>query len=137
MLRTQKWCIDLCVKKLVTFQAEALDSCQKRWTMSPTYVQNREPFGAPSFAQALSQVSRYVACVQTCGVQWIGLQFRFPIIWLPKKNYTPSYIVPDGWWKEFLLSEGYKVSGTDMVEEYDLAQLHEDDNHSNLDLWKW
>lgn len=27
MLRTQKWCIDLCVKQLFTFQAKALDSC--------------------------------------------------------------------------------------------------------------
>lgn len=27
MLRTQKWCIDLCVKQLFTFQAKAPDSC--------------------------------------------------------------------------------------------------------------
>ena len=75
MLKTQKWCIDLYVKKLVTFQAEALDSCQKMWTMSPTSFWNREPFGAPNFARALSRVPRYVACIQTCRVWWIGIRF--------------------------------------------------------------
>lgn len=58
MLKTQKWCIDLYVKQLVTFQAEALDSCQKMLMMSPTFVRNREPFGARNFARALSRVTR-------------------------------------------------------------------------------
>ena len=65
MLRTLKWCIDHCVTKKVMFQDEALDSFQKRLMMSPTSVQNREPFGAPNFSQALSRVPRYVVCIQT------------------------------------------------------------------------
>lgn len=80
MLKTQKWCIDLCVKKLVRFQAEILDSSQKMWGMSPTSVRNREPFEAPNFARALSRVSRYVACIQTCGVRWMGIRFQHPVI---------------------------------------------------------
>lgn len=63
MLKTQKWCLDLCVIQLVTFQDEALDCCQKRWMMSPTAVRNKEPFGAPNFARVLLKVPRYVACV--------------------------------------------------------------------------
>lgn len=50
MVRTQRWCLDLYVKQLTTFQKEALDYCQRRWMMSPTAVRNREPFGTPNFA---------------------------------------------------------------------------------------
>lgn len=80
MLRTQKWCLDLCVKKLTTFQDEALDIFQKRWMMSPTAFWNKEPFGAPNFARVLPKVPRYVECVQTCGVRWMGIRFQFPLI---------------------------------------------------------
>jgi len=134
MLRTQRWCINLCVKQTVTFQDEALESCQKWWMMSPTSFRNRELFRALNFAQALSRVPRYVACVQTCGVWWMGIWFRFPVIWLPAEHYTPAYNVPDDWWKEFLLSKGYKVPRIDMEEEYDLVHLHEGHNRSNPDL---
>lgn len=73
MLKTQKWCIDLYVKQLVMFHSKALDSYYNRWMMSPTSVWNKEPFGAPNFTQELSMVPRYVACNQTCGVQWMGI----------------------------------------------------------------
>jgi len=55
----------------------------------------------------------------------MGIRFQFPIIWLPAENYTPMYNVLADWWKELLLLDGFKVPGTKMVVEYDLAQLHE------------
>jgi len=39
------------------------------------------------------------------------------------ENYTPAYNVLGDWWKEVLLSKGFKVPGIEMVEEYDLDQL--------------
>jgi len=105
------------------FQVEALDSYQKRWMMPPTSVRNREPFGAPNFARPLSRVPRYVACIQTCGVQWMGIQFQYPILWMLAKHYTPAYNVPNDWWNEVLLLEGFNVPGTEMAKKYDLAQL--------------
>ena len=41
------------------------------------------------------------------------------------ENYTPSYNVLGNWWKVIILSEGFKVLGIEMDEEYDLAQLQE------------
>ena len=67
----------------------------------------------------------------------MGLRFRFPIVWLPAEHYTPSYNVPDDWWKDFLLSIGYKPLGSYMAEEYDLTQLHVDYIRSNPHLRKW
>jgi len=80
MVRKQIWCLDLCVNQLTTFQKEALNCCQRRWMMSPTTVQEREPFGAPNFACVLNRVLKYVACVQTCGSRWMGLQFQVHVL---------------------------------------------------------
>ena len=33
MLATEKWCADLCVRQVVDFRVEALDSCQRRWML--------------------------------------------------------------------------------------------------------
>jgi len=67
----------------------------------------------------------------------MGIQFKFPIIWLPAEDYTPAYNVPGDWWKDVLLTEGYKPPRTHMVDEYDLVQLHADYNCSNTDMQKW
>lgn len=115
MLRTENWCLDLCVKQLVTFQDEALNCYQKRWMMSPITFRNMEPFWAPNFVRVLSRVPRYVACVRTCGVQWMGIHFKFSTIWLTEENYTPAYNVSKDCQKEVLLSDGFNVPGIEMA----------------------
>ena len=76
--------------------------------LSSSAVRDREPFGAPNFARALERVPCFVACIQTCGVQWMGLRFHFPLIWLPAEKYTDAYNVSPYWWKDVVLREGYK-----------------------------
>ena len=53
----------------------------------------------------------------------MGIQLQFPIIWFAVEDHTLAYNVSSDWWKEVLLSEGFKVPGIEMVKEYDLAQL--------------
>ena len=134
MLATQRWFTNLCVRQIVTFQDEALDSCQRRWMMSSSAIRSQEPFGAPNFAWALERVPCFVACIQTYGVWWMGLRFQFPLIWLPAEHYTPTYNVSNDWWKDVLLTKGYMSLGTNMAEEYDLAHLHTDHSRSNPDI---
>ena len=134
MLRTQRWCLDLWINQLTVSQKEALDCFQRRWMMLPTAVRNREPFGVPNFAWALPRIPRYVACVQTCGIRWMGLQFQYLVIWLTAEVYTPTCNVPAYWWKEVLLSYRFRVPGTEMALEYNLAGLHEAHSLQNLDL---
>ena len=64
----------------------------------------------------------------------MGLRFQYPILWLPTKVYTPAHNVPADWWKEVLLSDRFKVPGTEMTLEYDLAGLHEAHRLHNPDL---
>lgn len=62
------------------------------------------------------------------------LRFWFPITWLLVDQYTPAYVVDEDWWKEVLITYGYKLLGTEMAAKYDLAQLHVDHNNFNPDL---
>ena len=102
--------------------------------LSYLVVKGREPFGAPNFARALERMSCYVACIHTCGVRWMGLRFQFPLLWLPAEQYTPAYNFEPDWWKDVVLTEGYKPPGIEMAVEYDLTELHADHSQSNLDF---
>jgi hypothetical protein len=53
---------------------------------------------------------------------------------LPVEDYTPAYIVLEDWWEEFHLSDGFKVPGTEMAEEYDLTHFQEANSQRNPDL---
>ena len=44
-----------------------------------------------NFTYALSQVLNYFNCIQICGPNWMGLRFKFPIIWFPEKEYRGKY----------------------------------------------
>jgi len=55
---------------------------------------------------------------------------------LPEEHYIAAYNVPNDWWKDVILTEGYKTPRTNIEDEYDLAQLHCDYSHSNPDLRK-
>lgn len=55
----------------------------------------------------------------------MGLRFQYPIIWLPVEVYTPAYNVPTDWWKEVVLSDGFRVPGIEMALEYDISWLQE------------
>ena len=94
------------------FRKEAMDSFQRRWMLSSLVVRGREPFGAPKFSWALERMPRFVACIHTYGVRWMGLRFQFPLLWLPAERYTPAYNVNTDWWKDVVLIEGYKPPGT-------------------------
>ena len=134
MLETHKWCVELCVRQITMFHKEALDSCHKRWMLPSLAIRGRDPFGVPKFSRALERMPHFIACIHTCGVIWMGLRFQFPLIQFPSKKYTSAYNVIQDWWKDFVLTEGYKPPGTEMAGDYDLAQLHAFHNQSNPDL---
>lgn len=102
--------------------------------LSSSAIRGREPFGAPNFSRALERMPHYVACIHTYGVRWMGLRFRFPLLWLLAEHYTPSYNVELDWWKDVVLTKGYKPPGIEIAVEYVLTQLHANHIQSNSDL---
>jgi hypothetical protein len=136
METTQKWCANICIKLLTHCKEEALENCDQRWALSPPTFREREAFGAPNFCRAMEIISRYIECMRFCGVQWLGLRFQFPVIWMPLDQYQPDYKVQGEWSKDIILTRGYKFLGTNMAEAYDIVELHAQHQGSNPDLRK-
>ena len=49
-------------------------------------MRTRDPYCVENFTYAMSRVPSYANCTQRCGTNWLGLRFKFPIIWFPEKN---------------------------------------------------
>jgi hypothetical protein len=55
---------------------------------------------------------------------------------MPLDQYQPDYEVHGEWWKDIILTGGYKFPGTYMAEAYDIEELQAQYQGSNLDLQK-
>ena len=58
--------------------------------------------------------------MEYCGPRWLGLKFRFPLIWWPDKNYKGTYRmkkkVEREYWGALIMSNGFSQLGD--VPEY-------------------
>jgi hypothetical protein len=70
---------------------EALEGSRLRWEASDDEIKRRDPYGYPNFTHALSRVNRYMDCIRNCGSRWLGLRYKFPLIWLPIRKYQHLY----------------------------------------------
>ena len=68
-------------------QQSALEGSKYRWQAAPLSLQNRDPYCFRNFKHALSRVEGYVGCIRKCGANWLGLKFKFSLIWWPAKPY--------------------------------------------------
>jgi hypothetical protein len=55
---------------------------------------------------------------------------------MPLDQYQPDYEVQREWWKDIILTRGYKFPGKDMDEAYDIVELQAQYQGSNPDLRK-
>ena len=56
-----------------------------------SYTWSQDPYYFRNFDQALSRVKDYVGCIRECGVNWLGLKFKFPLIWWLEKPYRMDF----------------------------------------------
>lgn len=138
VLEMQRWCIHLCTRHICEYWDEFVNAYQKWWMLSLTKIRARKPFGAPNFIRALERICKYISYIQYCGIEWLWLRFNFPLIWLPIDRYHPlhrlTYANIEDWWKEVILTNGYRPHSYDMHVPYDLNQIHARYSGSNLDL---
>lgn len=75
--------------------------------------------------QDLSRVHQYVECIKRSGAGWIGLRFKFPLVWIPTYQYYHPYPPSDKIREtELVLSRGYKDRGEDIVDFTRLHSMH-------------
>jgi hypothetical protein len=105
---------------------DALDGSRLRWETSDEMLRRRDPYGYPNFGHTLQRVNKYMECMTKCGSRWLDLRYRFPLIWLPTRQYQQQYQVQyeKDYWMDVLMSNGYRGIKEDTVGAYNLTTLH-------------
>ncbi len=107
---------------------KALSATRRRWEASSITIRNREPFGYRNLKSASSRFYKYTNMILTMGPEWIGCQYRSPIIWYPLDRYHCDYTLRDhNVTQDFIILK--KKNGSEYYKEqvysaYALTQLH-------------
>ena len=74
-------------------------------------MRNRDPYCYRNFKHALSRVEGYVGCMKECGVNCLGLKFKFPLIWwlakLYKEDFSLTRAKEQKCWRYWVVHKGF------------------------------
>ena len=91
-------------------------------------MRTRDPYCFENFTYDLSQVLGYVDCNHRCGPNWMGLRFKFPIIWFHEKEYRGRYRLTKKeekkCWGELVSYQGYKNMEYKHEYSFNFTHLH-------------
>ena len=90
-MEIQEKVISTYVSQISKHQQLALEGIQRRWQATSSTLRNRDPYYYKNFKHALYRVEGYVGCMKECGVNWMGLKFKFPLIWWLAKLYREDF----------------------------------------------
>ena len=68
-----------------------MEGSKHRWQAASSALRNRDPYCFKNFKHALSRVKGYVGSMKECGVNWLGLKFKFPLIWWSTTPYNMDF----------------------------------------------
>ena len=91
IMRLQEEVISTCTNYISIHQQATLEGSKHRWQAASPILKIQDPYCSRNFKQALSRVKGYVGCIRECGVNWLGLKFKFPLIWWPAKPYNVDF----------------------------------------------
>ena len=87
IIELQEEVISTYISQISTHQQTNLEGSKHKWQVASPTLRNRDPYYFRNFEQALSRIEGYVGCIKECGVNWLGLKFKFALIqWL--ENHT-------------------------------------------------
>ena len=90
----------------------ALEGSRSIWDASSILMKTMDPYCFENFTQDLIRVLGYVKCIQRCGINWIGMHFKFPILWFLDKKYKNRYRLTKKaerqYWEELIACNGYR-----------------------------
>jgi len=79
--------LNLHSKNIEQLRQSALDGSKLRWEVCDKKLEDKNIYCSLNFIRALSRIHVYVNCIRQFGTNWIGLKFRFPLIWIPTLKY--------------------------------------------------
>ena len=128
-MELQEKVIFTCVSEISKHQQLALEGSQHRWQAASSTLRNRDPYCYRNFKHALSRVEGYVGCMKECGVNWLELKYKFPLIWWPtkpcKEYFSLTKAEENRCWRYWVVYNGFlEKHGTPEL-PYNFSSLHE------------
>ena len=82
-----------------------------------------------NFKHVLLIVEGYIECMRKCGVNWLGLKFKFPLNWWPTRSYRDDFSLTKTeekkCWKYWVAHNGYLEGRESPKSSYNFSSLHE------------
>ena len=129
MVELQEKVISTYVSQISKHQQLALEGNQHRWQAASSTLRNRDSYYYRNFKHALSRVEGYVGCMKECGVNWLGLKFKFPLIWWPTKPYREDFSLTKAeekmCWRYWVSHKGFLEKKGKPEFPYNFSSLHE------------
>lgn len=116
-------------------KSQALVICLKRNEACSAELQEGDPFEYKNSVVVVTRVPKYAKIALTLGAFWIGLRFKFPLIWFPLEEYQPNYQLCDYeeefWPCELMANQGFRTLGDDTAGAYNFIDFHWGHNRKN------
>lgn len=107
---------------------QALVECLKCTEACSVELQEGDPLEYKNFMAIVTWVLEYPQIVPTLGAFWIGLRFKFPLIWLSFEEYQNDYQLCDykeeSWTCELMANQGLIALGDDTTSAYNFTDFH-------------
>ena len=128
-MELQEKVISTCINQISKHQQLAFEGSQHRWQVASSTLRNRDPYCYRNFKHAPSRVEGYVGCMKEWGVNWLGLEFKFPLIWWQAKPYREYFSLTKEeekrCWRYWVVYNGFlEKQGTPEL-PYNFSSLHE------------
>ena len=124
----QQEIISTCVNMISQQEAYALKEINYWWEASSICPREKDPSCFDNFNYALSWVPRYVKCMEACRPTWLGLKFKFPLIWLPERRYKSIYKLTKkeerDCWANLVASNGFLHTGERPESSFNFTNFH-------------
>ena len=108
-----------------------------RWQVASPPLRSREPYYFRNFEQTLSRVEVYVGCIRECGANWLGLKFKFPLIWWSAKPYRMDFSLTKAeeqrCWRYWIAHRGFMETEGTPEFPYNFSYLHEQSSVQDSD----
>ena len=129
LIELQEKVISTCVHQISKQQQLALEGIKHRQQTSSPALKKMDPYCFKNFKHVLPRVEGYVECMKKCGVHWLVLNFKFPLIWCLARPYKDDFSLTKEkekhFWNYLVTYKGYLDGSEPPKHSYSFSSIYE------------
>lgn len=120
--------MDFFLNQFSKMKSQSLIGCLKCTEASSFELLEGDPFAFQNSVVTFTHVPTYAQVINTLGTSWLGLRFKFPLIFLPIEEFQVRYGMSEyeeeSWTWQVMSNQGYIFPDEDTTDAYDFTDLH-------------